>query len=74
MGAVPELVCRSHAKAVRRADLKSMRGWYCNKCKHIGHQDDFQRPEHPIKEGDLIWAINQNYYVNFMSLDFISVK
>jgi hypothetical protein len=55
-------------------DLKSMRGWYCNKCKHIGHQDDFQRPEHPIKEGDLIWAINQNYYVNFMSLDFIKIK
>jgi len=55
-------------------DLKSMRGWSCNKCKHIGHQDDFQRPEHPIKEGDLIWAINQNYYVNFMSLDFIKIK
>jgi hypothetical protein len=55
-------------------DLKSMRGWSCNKCKHIGHQDDFQRPEHPIKECDLIWAINQNYYVNFMSLDFIKIK
>jgi hypothetical protein len=55
-------------------DLKSMRGWSCNKCKHEGHQDDFQRPEHPIKEGDLIWAINQNYYVNFMSLDFIKIK
>jgi len=55
-------------------DLKSMDGWNCNKCKHVGHQDDFQRPEHPIKEGDLIWAINQNYYVNFMSLDFIKIK
>jgi hypothetical protein len=55
-------------------DLKSMRGWSCNKCKHIGHQDDFQKPEHPIKESDLIWAIKQNYYINFMVLDFISVK
>ena len=55
-------------------DLKSMDGWNCNKCKHIGHQDDFQTPEHPIKESDLIWAIKQNYYINFMMLDFISVK
>jgi hypothetical protein len=55
-------------------DLKSMRGWYCNKCKHEGHQDDFQTPEHPIKVDDLIWAINKNYYVNFMSLDFIKIK
>lgn len=52
----------------------SMDGWSCNKCNHEGHQDDFQVPEHPIKESDLIWAIKQNYYINFMSLDFISVK
>ena len=55
-------------------DLKSMRGWSCNKCNHEGHQDDFQVPEHPIKESDLLWAIKQNYYVNFMSLDFIKIK
>ena len=51
-----------------------MDGWSCDKCKHVGHQDDFQIPEHHIKESDLIWAIKQNYYVNLMSLDFISVK
>lgn len=54
--------------------IARMDGWSCDKCKHIGHQDDFQKPEHPIKESDLIWAIKQNYYINFMMLDFISVK
>lgn len=55
-------------------DLQSMEGWKCDKCKHIGHQDDFQRPEHPITKEDLFWSIKQNYHIQFMSLDFIKIK
>lgn len=51
-------------------DLQSMVGWKCNKCKHEGHQDDFQRPEHPITKGDLFWGIKENYHIQFMSLVF----
>lgn len=55
-------------------DLKSMDGWKCNKCKHEGHQDDFQRPEHPLTKADLFWSIKQNYYIQFMSLSFYKDK
>ena len=55
-------------------DLKSMEGWMCNKCKHGGHQDDFQRPEHPITKGNLFWAIKENYHIQFMSLAFYKDK
>ena len=55
-------------------DLQSMEGWKCNKCKHEGHQDDFQRPEHPVSKDDLFWSIKQNYYVQFMSLAFYKDK
>ena len=55
-------------------NLQSMVGWKCNKCKHEGHQDDFQRPEHPITKADLFWSIKQNYYVQFMSLSFYKDK
>jgi len=55
-------------------DLQSMLGWKCNKCKHEGHQDDFQRPEHPITKEDLFWSIKQNYHIQFMSLDFYRDK
>ena len=51
-------------------DLQSMVGWKCNKCNHEGHQDDFQRPEHPITKGDLFWGIKENYHIQFMSLVF----
>lgn len=51
-------------------NLHSMEGWMCNKCKHAGHQDEFQRPEHPTDKKDLFWSIKQNYHVQFMSLSF----
>ena len=51
-------------------DLHSMEGWMCNKCKYGGHQDEFQRPEHPITKGNLFWAIKENYHLQFMSLSF----
>jgi hypothetical protein len=55
-------------------DLQSMLGWKCNKCKHEGHQDDFQRPEHPITKLALFWSIKQNYHIQFMSLAFYRDK
>jgi hypothetical protein len=55
-------------------DLQSMEGWKCNKCKHEGHQDDFQRPEHPITKEELFWSIKQNYHIQFMSLAFYRDK
>jgi len=55
-------------------DLKSMLGWKCNKCKHEGHQDDFQRPEHPITKEELFWSIKENYHIQFMSLAFYRDK
>lgn len=51
-------------------DLRSMEGWKCDKCGHEGHQDDFQRPEHPITKSDLFWGIKENYHVQFMYLVF----
>ena len=51
-------------------DLQSLTGWKCNKCKHIGHQDSFQKTEYPITIGDLIYAIKNNYYIDFMLLNF----
>ena len=55
-------------------DLKSMEGWKCNKCKHEGHQDDFQRPEHPLSKNELFWSIKKNYHIQFMSLAFYRDK
>ena len=55
-------------------DLQSMNGWSCGKCKHEGHQDDFQKPEHPIREKDLIWGIKQSYHIDFMLLTFIKTS
>jgi len=55
-------------------DLQSMKGWKCNKCKHEGHQDDFQRPEHPVSKDELFWSIKQNYHIQFMSLAFYRDK
>jgi hypothetical protein len=55
-------------------DLQSMLGWKCNKCKHEGHQDDFQRPEHPLSKDELFWSIKQNYHIQFMSLAFYRDK
>ena len=55
-------------------DLKSMEGWKCNKCKHEGHQDDFQRPEHPLSKDELFWSIKKNYHIQFMSLAFYRDK
>ena len=51
-------------------DLNTMNGWVCNKCKHEGHQEDFQDTQHPLTLRDLSWYIKQNYYVQFMSLSF----
>ena len=55
-------------------NLQSMIGWKCSKCNHEGHQDDFQRPEHPVSKDELFWAINQNYHIQFMSLAFYKDK
>ena len=55
-------------------NLQSMEGWKCNKCNHEGHQDDFQRPEHPVSKDELFWAIKQNYHIQFMSLSFYKDK
>ena len=52
-------------------DLNTMDGWTCNKCKHEGHQEDFQDNQHPLTLRDLTWYIKQNYYVQFMSLTFV---
>ena len=55
-------------------DLQSMIGWKCSKCNHEGHQDDFQRPEHPLTKEELFWSIKKNYYIQFMSLAFYKDK
>jgi len=55
-------------------DLNRLDGWICNKCEHEGNQDNFQSPEHPVTMKDLKWFIKNNYYVQFMSLNFTKSK
>ena len=55
-------------------DLNRLDGWTCNKCKHEGHQEDFQDNQHPLTLRDLTWYIKNNYYVQFMSLTFVRAR
>jgi len=43
----------------------------CEDCNHIGNNEDFQKPEHPLTIGDLIYSIKNNFHIDNMLLVFI---
>lgn len=65
----PECMSRS-VWFTERNDDKDINMWICGKCGGEGVQEDFQTPEHPISKGELLNSIKNNYYINFMYLEF----
>ena len=46
----------------------------CGICKHVGHREDFEGPEHPINKSDLMYSIKHRWGIDFMLLTFIYRK
>lgn len=59
--------CRSQSIVI--PDEKNDSILMCNNCNYTGDKDDFLTASHPVKD-DIIWLLDNNYYVHLLSLIF----